>query len=581
MHIKVLNYRGLRLADLTVEKIAMIIGANSSGKSSLIQAVGLAMARQAMPDGITKGDAAKVITEGESHAYVTVSDGEEDSVTIGWPDAEVRTEGKSPAASAYAMGLRSLCTDAPAVRAEALIETLRAKPTRDDLAAAFKEAGLREGAVQPIWDLVTSQGWDGAVDQIETTRASYKGQWGAITGETWGSKKSADWHPAGWTDDLEGASLDDLERDAKVAQGHHEDTLRRVGAGDGERARLKAIVDTLPALKVEVAAQQTAAISSKKALDDAVAARSKLPPVPDATKAKIHTVPCPHCGALSEVKVVPGDRGIGIASIELMQSSAEELGTKDAALSADVRKRIAEADGAVARATSEYEAAERKLTEMLLSKATAEKAEKDLAAMKTGGADQQEVGTAKASWEAAVRRHTIASENKKARALHDAIEGQNKITALLKPTGLRQKKLAEKLVDFNARLAELADTAVWGHVTCEVQEKTVEFAYGGRAYALLAENEQFRTRAVLACAQAALDGSNMLAIDAADVLDMNPDSRVGLIKMALAVGKPALIGMTVTLPINKVPDLRKAGVGETFVVQAGVLRVYDPEKDAA
>ena len=93
--------------------------------------------------------------------------------------------------------------------------------------------------------------------------------------------------------------------------------------------------------------------------------------------------------------------------------------------------------------------------------------------------------------------------------------------------------------------------------------------YGGRPYGLLSESEGFRSRAVLAIACAKMDGSPVVILDGAEVLDR--DGRNGLIGAIKASGKMALLGMMFMASAD-VPDLAKAGLGESYWIENGVAK---------
>ncbi len=100
--------------------------------------------------------------------------------------------------------------------------------------------------------------------------------------------------------------------------------------------------------------------------------------------------------------------------------------------------------------------------------------------------------------------------------------------------------------------------------------------YRGRA-TLLSGGEIYRLRAALQVAFAKIDGSAMVILDGADILDNQ--GRQGLIRMLAAAKVPALIGMTYAGP-KAVPDLSLAG-GATYWIDGGIARPLAEMQKAA
>jgi hypothetical protein len=150
------------------------------------------------------------------------------------------------------------------------------------------------------------------------------------------------------------------------------------------------------------------------------------------------------------------------------------------------------------------------------------------------------------------------------------------VLGILAPDGLRAAKLARVIELFNiAQLDRLSLAAGWNQVAIDA-EMTV--TYAGRPYPLLSTSEQYRTRAVLQVAMAHLDGSAMVVIDAADVLDGT--SRSGLFAMLEESGLPAIVCMTLTRR-EQVPDLETAGFGVSYWLDSGVTQILNPPAEAA
>jgi len=109
-------------------------------------------------------------------------------------------------------------------------------------------------------------------------------------------------------------------------------------------------------------------------------------------------------------------------------------------------------------------------------------------------------------------------------------------------------------------------------------DRTAAIEYGGRPYGLLSSSEQYRVRAALAVAMAQLDGSELVILDGADILDA--PSRSGLFGLLESVGIPALVTMTLARR-EQVPDLAAAELGRSYWLSAGVVEPLVAQEVAA
>ena len=91
----------------------------------------------------------------------------------------------------------------------------------------------------------------------------------------------------------------------------------------------------------------------------------------------------------------------------------------------------------------------------------------------------------------------------------------------------------------------------------------MSISVAGLPYELRSTAEQYRARVALQIVLAGIDGSAMLVIDAADVLDK--PGRNGLIKAVLASGIPSIIAMT----YNAASDAPRADFMETYWAEDG------------
>jgi hypothetical protein len=545
--ITVLNFRGCARAQIECAPIALLGGLNAAGKSSIAQAASAALTGNALPvPGLRANAAGALVHTGAASGTVEVAT-DEGSCMIEWPSARATSAGRAPAASEYAVGLETIATMTGKERLRVLGEYLHADPSREELGQALDQAEMdAEAVLKSIWPAIERDGWDATVSARRERGAELKGMWRHTTGANYGSRIAATWRP-----DL--SDLDERELTGAVsrAQTARDNAISATAVSDAERRRLEEEADLYDA-RVAALERATARVEEYRiASRDAQAARAALPPA----SAPV-SFPCPHCsGPLIFVKA---------SLVETRVEKAPETEIDNAELRRR-RDAIASVDGAAARAYDDLNQARRDV-------AAGEKAVRDALdarqrldnwprAVEAG----TDITTAEAQLKAAESRLAEFRTKKEADRLHRLVEGNEIVIGLLAPDGLRAVKLGQVLDVFNTELGALCETARWSAVRLD---DTGGIAYGRRPYGLLSSSEQYRVRATLAVAMAKLDGSELVILDGADILDA--PSRGGLLTLLDTVKIPTLICMT--LPRREMlPDLAAAGMGHSYWINGGTV----------
>lgn len=626
MEITVKNFRGCAEAHLTLEPVALVCGANGAGKSSIAQAVAAAVTRNPAPlTGMKKSDAGQLLREGEKRGRCTIEGGR-GSVTANWPGGKI-TDEAGPKASEIAAGLTSIVDMKPKDAAAFLIQLMGALPNRDDLAAALP--GIDPDMLAAIWARIEAEGWDGAHKRAVERGQQYKGMWEQITGEKWGAKKGEDWRPPGLAegevsedavaelrrqleeaiaanaaedaamrelqakadrvpeleqrlDDLPDDDLDDLRARLEHAIANR--------AGDaGERERLQEQVGRLDQLRADRAEAEAALAKASKALED-IEAELRTAPRPVDVKDPVR---CPHCDGAIEV--------ISRTEVRVLTQDVDEDANRGRA------ETIAKLTESHAAANQQFEEAQQQFYSLRAEVARAELAAERLASLPSGTVTEDEIAALRQRVRDAETAHALARELDEARAAAEALASrpavptQEDIQALrdeiietelaaadarryrqaaethakildnqklideLAPTGLRQRKLEARLAELNAELADVCGDAGWPIVYLSDDLSVI---VGGRPYALLSESEKFRARVALQVVIAKRDGSDVVVIDAADILDRN--GRNGLFTMLPQIDLPALVCMTMN-GRDDVPDLARVGMGRSYWIGDAVL----------
>lgn len=549
MQITIKDYRGIKNAALKLEGIALVAAPNAAGKSAVAQAVGAILAGQAVPiPGVLKSLAGMLVRNGASGGFVQL-DTDASTARIDWPRATVKTKGEPPQISAIAAGIELLTPPHGAAddaarqkrRAEVLMELLQAQPVFEDLRARFAREGISEETARTVWETIEKQGWDAAHAQAKETGARLKGQWEAVTGERYGSKKAENYVPDEWEPELANASAELLTAALTDARDTLDSMIAVAAIADEERDRLQALADDLPVRQEAVSAAQAAL---QQATDVHGAATQALKALRDPSVQQVHE--CPHCkGALS----IAGNKII----------AATPISDADAAAYTAAQDAVAQAHLSVMQASAE-------LNEAQAAVRAAEDAAKQLASLDQGNATHDQVQHARQAVAIAQGRLDAFTSKTRADRLQNSILQNVAIVSALDTSGVRQDKLNEMIQKFlTDTVNHLSTAANWQQI--EISHD-LSLSYGGRSWTILSESERYRVRVLLQMAVALRERAAAVVIDAADILDKA--GRNGLMKLLMHAAVPALVCMTIQAP-SDVPDLRAANIGESYWIQDGEL----------
>jgi hypothetical protein len=550
MKIEITNVRGISQASVETAKITLIAGLNGSGKTSFLQAVGAATTGCVMPlEGVNKNQAGVMVHAGTASGEIVV-DTAVGEIRLTYPDAKRVTTGAPLEISDHAAGLYSIVDDDVKMRAKIVSTVLKAEPTRGDLQIHLAKIGGTAELVDAVWQTISAQGWDAAHKQAQEKGTKMKGQWEGLTQERYGARKADGWIPKEWEAELALFTEQQLADALKQDQEWLEAAISDQAVGDAEVARLRGLADGQQARK-DSAESLSKALQALWTNESQIRnAAAKLPP---AEQPK--SIPCPHCGQALAIS------GATITVPQML--TAAEIEARAKAL-ADVAASLQEIKAEIERVNAEHRDATSKALE-------AEKAAADLAKLATrfqGASEHASVEDCRARVMRAQNRLAAKQKQAQATSLHTKI-GQNvKINELLAPDGMRLTKLKDALSEFNAKLALYCQAAGWRPVAIKPD---MSISYGGSQYPMLSGSEQYRCRVALQVAIAGVDGSMLLIIDRADILDA--PGRNGLLSLLNSLDKPSIIGMTINRERGTgrpmVPDLSGIG-GVSYYLDNGV-----------
>ena len=534
--IYVENFQGLRHANLTLSApITMVCGLNGAGKSSLKEAVGLALGEAARIS--LKKDWGKLVTEGEKKAQIIIGhDGVASSITlpngkadrtdvVGQeylpfvlnPDAFAKLDDKARRALLFALTKSS---GKPAV----VVEKLAAR-------------GADAAKVEKIKPLLLS-GFNAAMEQAKTYTSESRGAWKALTGEVYGSDKAEGWMVT--IPVLAEGTPEVSQEDLAQAQAEHTKAVEEIGKGDqhlgGLRAKREAS-DNMAARKTEIEEvflqlfrRKTKLETTNTGLEEwkvkIAEAQQKL----DAHSGE-SSCDCPGCGV--KLKVV----GKGI---ELFKGKTADL-NKQAAAKLELQK-----------ANDAYNLLLRTQTNDLKAVAEAEQAGRDLDAMVAtvgevvtdamiqrvvdaiqGQRNVRDAATAKV--EAMRERIDLIThaEKKAAQAAqhHEDVKAWTLIATALAPDGIPGEILSGALKPINDSLAKLSTIAGWPAVLIA---SDMAITAAGRLYTLLSESERWRCDALIGLAIAQASDLRLVVLDRFDVLITKARSQLMGLLLSLA-----------------------------------------------
>jgi hypothetical protein len=511
----------------------ILAGSNEAGKTTACEVISALLVRDAKLDR-TKAEIEQLIRQGSRSGSAVLGD-QEGKVSCRWPDPELEVEGDPPAASPVVSGRVHPVRLPPKERTAIFVESLKALPTKTEWLAGAANAGLTDEVAMKLWDKVADLGWDGAAEAFAKKAREGKGAWKQVTNAAGYPARGAEtWQVAGYDDDLLQVTVESCNVTVAELQGRRDQIVQGVGKVEAERARLQRLADQVGQLRDAVE-------NAEAALEQANGNLAQAQKAFKGMKRGQLEVRCPHCNLPIQMQQDPPF---------LTKPDPKAQGsTTDPKVYDDAQR-------AVARAENVVNTAERSFSDAARRSSEAEAAAADLAklpppqAVDTSAIDA-ELERAKTYREAVRVTH-------EAMRIHREIVGYAKAAELAGPMGLRKAKLSTLIEAMNGSLADLCEAAGWKKLEIDLD---LNVSLGGFAWANLSQGARWRVDAALAMYFAERDGSHVMVLDGADVLDAR--GRNGLLKLAGEFEIPVLIGMTLTR--SDAQKLAGAGYPVTFI----------------
>lgn len=532
LHVHVAGIMGLAefRCELEHGRATEIVGRNAAGKSSLATALMAVAAREPNPRGLPVATARRAyISDGTEpgDAFAEAQWVHDDGVG-GWKHVwrpgtgEIEAGPEASISSGTAVGLVDFTAKRGAKERAAIIQGVLLPPAAE--VEAKVEAVLTEllgeqdarGAIK----MVRERGWEAAATVYAERGRQAKREWSAVTHRTYGTKVADDWRPDGWV-----ASLDNLTvieaQSAVTAARDGLAALHQVHAVTESRKQDAAIArERMPeALAVaEAAAAEEArhrdvyreVTDSHRELYREIEQHQRTV----ANLRKLDTDPqcCPSCNCpltvdmMGNIVVAEPITDAQKAQIQESQQRVDELRARIDTETQKVADKLQDVSRKAEACHGEVRRLERIVAEGQGEVQTAETA--------------QQIADAETTVDRAKEHAQMVEDVARAIEAHQTAVRYAAAAHALGPRGPRGDMIEAGLKRLQAGLWTISEVAGWPLTSVDqAGSVTVTVDVGDRPVELCSESEQWRSQAAIQLTVAALDGSGLVVLDRADVLD--------------------------------------------------------------
>lgn len=525
--IEVANILGLHRADIDISTpILMVLGSNEAGKSSLRDAVSMAILGDPSRLKIkNKGELVQLMHGDAKKGRVTLLAGDDLIGQYTLPKGEHEAQA-IPGAEFLPYVVNPKLTaslDDKALR-QMLFQLTRCKASPEVTAKLLIARGAREELVEEVKPMLRA-GFPSASKDAAERATQAKGAFRALTGDNWGSIQSADWEmiipDAPDMPDVSPEAIDaviaqhtamaaEVEKGVKFIAGL-EGRIEQANTYNARHAELTEAAGLLKRAQAKLEADQGTLVELEEALAPAIQRLQEM-------QAGVVPVACPCCAELLRITGQKLEKFTGL--------KADAKATTDLAL--DVNK-----------SKSAVDMLKRTITNDIAAVTTAENAAKDLAALEAAGVPEIKPNALEGATEklnqcrvkadqlrAKVeamkqRQEAIASADAttdKAREHHADVLAWTLIADALKPDGIPSEILGNTLKPVNDSLAILSRISGWKKVEISAD---MAITADGRIYGLMSESAQWRIDTLLAAMIAQISELKFMVLDRFDVLDQS------------------------------------------------------------
>lgn len=547
------NYKKIEHVDLDLDpKVTILFGKNRAGKSSALEAIGMAASGQ-QSNPAWRNERVRYGTNGGDVRLIE----RDQSVTWTIPGGQRNSDGWDIKVTPTAAGLFEIGRLKKSEFNALLQSVLNTTPDKDDLAKALAPHDYDKAEIEQIWKFIQDggiSGWDIAHESYSKMGKELKGQWQERTGAkgTYGNKKAKDWYPEHWEQDLAQASEENLSQQMAFEQTQLEAKIADNAISDHDYGQLQEKFLGLDAAREELALKKEEEALKAMEAKAASEAFNKLP-LPEVIREPLQKT-CAYCdkinyevnGKMIKVEDHKRPSQAKIDAAAKARIDAQEVCKKLQGELATIQGEVKELQQTV----KEAEEAGVKLSHSVIA----------------NGADQKEVDAQRELLARATKRLSAFRKWSRALQIHESLERNQVLIDALSVDGLRKASLVKAIARFNERyLKPLAEFSGWPlvvvHDDLSVTQDRTGFGPSSGA-------ERFCINASLQIAFAMAEKSKLILIDGADILFA--DMRQQFMAVAEALNVYLVIGMSAH-DRESCPDLKEIGLGTSYWVEAGKI----------
>lgn len=564
--IEVSNVGGIARADINLNTpVLLVAGANMAGKSSLRDAISMALTGE--PARVSKkNQLAQIVHDGAKKGRATLLSGEEVIGQFTLPKGEFTGAGIAGAEFLPLVldpsKLASMTSDE---RRSTLFKITGCSAGLAAITPMLEKRGVNMELFNEVKPMLRS-GFPAAEKYAQDKAREAKGAWKATTGETWGSDKADGWEPEQQAGAVDAAALTTAKAELDRLNEELDEAQRTLGMRQLEREQADSTKERISSLAevAELKDRRQAKLDHDTTHRDEWA--GKLAEAKRAAEGHQHfdAMSCPHCAMFVRVEnghLLPAVDHSSEADPDAAKRVTEFAGYLESAERAVTNsKRDLDASVSAAAALAELQASPAaSYSEEAI--ANAEQVINDLRQQRDhAAAKHSALADAFAAIESRAKTISTAS------TWHNEVTSWLAIADAMSPEGIPGDLLKQALAPVNQSLANLAAIAGWPLVEIS---KDIEITSAGRAYALTSESEKWRADTLLALAIAQITGLRFAVLDRFDVLE--PAARAQLISLLRELAKMdsmdtiIMLGTLKEAPAKLPPEFTAAWISNCIV----------------
>lgn len=568
--IEVANVLGLHRADIDITTpILMVLGNNEAGKSSLRDAISMAILGDPSRLKIkNKGELVQLMHGDAKKGRVTLLSGDDLLAQYTLPKGEHEVQPIHGADFLPYVISPQLTASLPDEDLRTMLFSLtKCKASPEVTAKLLIARGADEKLVEEVKPMLRA-GFPSAAKDAAERATQAKGAFRALTGENWGSVQSEGWEltipEAPDMPDVSPAAIDAVIEQHAGVLANIEKGVAFIGGLEAKTEQVATFYTRRDELTEAFELLERAQVkldTDKKTLEELESTLAQSQDKLKAMQAGVVPVPCPCCG--EQLRIT----GQTLAKFEGMK--ADTKATTDLALD-------------VTKAKSAVDMLKRTIENDVKAVTAAQIAGDELKALEAAGCPEIKAGALEGAQAKLTECRLLADKLRaKVEAMkqrQEMIDGAEATTAkaaehhkevlawlliadALKPDGIPAEILSTALKPVNDSLAILSRLSGWKKVEISPD---MQITADGRVYGLMSESAKWRIDTLLALAISQISELRFVTLDRFDVLDMV--GRKQLIGMLMQLAEMGLIEQAIILGTLKAPLAgMPADVGQVWV----------------